>query len=155
MRRVFRTYPSQRAVVSRLAFTQKAGVPLPSYSSLIEADALHLLKCSFVAALHRGTQAGSSHLTVGANDVHCAATLLGRVDGDCLPPTFASQSRGFALCHLGVSDWPPAGGHWSVQPCGAELRRMATLLPTATIDRLVCLLAKRAGIGRHTPGTYD
>ena len=137
----------------------------------IEADALHLLKCSFVAALHRGTQADSSHLTVGANDVHCAATLLGRVpmrvtgDSDStaryLPPTFASQPRGFAWCHLGMSDWPLASGgwftsgDWSAHPCGAGLRRMATLLPTATIDRLVCLLAKRAGIGRHTPGMID
>ena len=149
----------------------------------IEGDAVLLLQASLQAALHRYTSADCASAsfapsdpatvygpTVGANDVRLAALLVGRLPqagyDPCVRPSFSSNliptnpQAEWNLPYSGADSYAPSTGflahaRWNQHDALSDLRRLAALLPTAQIDRVVCAWAKRAGICRHTPDMID
>lgn len=117
-------------------------------ATLFEAEALRLLGGSFQAALHRVavTQPDSLHpdstvpehaVVVGVSDVNLAMSLLGAPLA--WRPTTPNETVRASLDNLSQS----------------QLEQMVALLPAASAQRIVCRLAKRAGINRHTIRMVD
>ena len=120
---------------------------------VIEADALRLLKASLMAAVHRGSMAESSERThepveVGSNDVKLATEML----------RMSHAGEGYesvpSLLTYAISRLDEHGEEVRCD-MSVLLPLMVSAMPRATVDRLVCRLAKRAGIGRHTVYMID